>query len=64
MTKKVLWWIGLVIAILSTILSYSSCSVLAITAGKAKSQITTTTTTTTTTSVDSTNLFPKYHGIQ
>lgn len=51
--SKLLWWIGLVIAIMTAIVSYCSCSVLAVTAGKAHSSITTTTTTTTTTSVDS-----------
>lgn len=54
MKQKVLWWIGLIIAVLTAIVTYSSCSVLAVTAGKAKSSITTTTTTTTTTHIDST----------
>lgn len=54
MKKKVLWWIGLIIAVLTAIVSYCSCSVLALTAGKANSTITTTSTTTTV--IDSTTL--------
>lgn len=53
MKKKILWYVGLIIAILTAVISYCSCSVLAVTAGKAHSTITTTTTTTTTSSVDS-----------
>ena len=52
--KKASWWIGLIAAILSAIVAYSSCSVLAVTAGKSKSSITTSTTTTTI--LDSTRL--------
>lgn len=55
---KILWWLGLIVSVITAIIGYCSCSVLAITAGKAKSSITTTTTTTTTTSIDSTKLFP------
>lgn len=46
-SKSYLWLFGLVVAILTAIISYCSCSVLAVTAGKAHSTITTTTTTTT-----------------
>lgn len=54
MKNKFLWWAGLIVALLTAAIGYCSCSVLAITAGKAKSAISTTTTTTTTTSIDST----------
>lgn len=46
-SKTYLWWLGLVAAIITAIITYCSCSVLAVTAGKAHSTITTTTTTTT-----------------
>lgn len=45
--RKSLWILGLIVAVLSAIIGYCSCSVLAVTAGKASSTITTTTTTTT-----------------
>lgn len=51
--SKFLWWIGLVIAICTAVISYCSCSVLAVTAGKARSSVQTSTITTTTLSVDS-----------
>ena len=52
--KKAIWVVGLISAILGAIVSYTSCSVLAVTAGKSKSSITTSTTTTTI--LDSTRL--------
>lgn len=52
--KKAVWIVGLISAILGAIVSYTSCSVLAVTAGKSKSSITTSTTTTTI--IDSTKL--------
>lgn len=39
--KKVLWILGLIAALISAAISYCSCSVLALTAGKANSTITT-----------------------
>lgn len=57
--KKAVWWVGLVTAILGAIISYTSCSVLAVTAGKSKSSITTSTTTTTI--IDSTKLETNVH---
>lgn len=52
--KKVLWVLGLISALITAAISYCSCSVLALTAGKANSTITTTTSTTTI--VDSTKV--------
>lgn len=54
LVKKAVWIVGLISAILGAIVSYTSCSVLAVTAGKSKSSITTSTTTTT--MIDSTKL--------
>lgn len=59
MSKKVLWWIGLVIAILTAVVSYCSCSVLAVTAGKARSSVTTSTVTTL--SVDSNQIINPFN---
>lgn len=56
--KNILWWLGLIVAILTTIITYSSCSVFAVTAGKSPSS-SITTSTTTTTIVDSTKLIIK-----
>lgn len=57
--KKIVWIVGLISAILGAIISYTSCSVLAVTAGKSKSSITTSTTTTTI--IDSTRLETNVH---
>lgn len=43
--KKFLWILGLIAALISAAISYCSCSVLALTAGKANSTITTSTST-------------------
>lgn len=58
MNSREKWIIGLITAVLTAVLAYltQSCSVLAVTAGKAKSSITQTTTTTTI--VDSVSVSP------
>lgn len=43
--KKILWFLGLIAALISAAITYCSCSVLALTAGKANSTITTSTST-------------------
>lgn len=43
--KKNLWFLGLIAALISAAITYCSCSVLALTAGKANSTITTSTST-------------------
>lgn len=43
--KKILWFMGLIAALISAAITYCSCSVLALTAGKANSTITTSTST-------------------
>ena len=43
--KKILWFLGLIVALISAAITYCSCSVLALTAGKANSTITTSTST-------------------
>lgn len=43
--KKILWLLGLIAALISAAITYCSCSVLALTAGKANSTITTSTST-------------------
>lgn len=55
--KKVLWILGLISALISATIAYCSCSVLALTAGKANSTITTSTSTTTV--IDSTKVILK-----
>lgn len=52
--KKVLWVLGLISAIITAVISYCSCSVFALTAGKSNSTISTSTSTTTI--VDSTKV--------
>lgn len=43
--KKILWFLGIIAALISAAITYCSCSVLALTAGKANSTITTSTST-------------------
>lgn len=43
--KKILWFLGLIAALISAAITYCSCSVFALTAGKANSTITTSTST-------------------
>lgn len=54
MKQKFLWILGLIAAVISAVISFCSCSVFAVTAGKSASTITTSTSTTTV--VDSTKV--------